>query len=73
VQGNRLKTIQYHFQEPAIQQWLLVHGTRDDIIEWLLWNDGNGVYTDPDSEAEGYSPLTLQTARAAMKRVLEHA
>jgi hypothetical protein len=59
------------FLERSVQEWLLTNGSREEIIEWLVWNDGNGVYTDRDSEAEGYPLLTLETARAAMKRVLE--
>jgi hypothetical protein len=51
-------------------QWLLGNGTREQLIAWLVWNDRNGIYTDRDSEAEGYPPLTLETARAAMRRVL---
>ena len=58
------------FLEPAVQQWLLHNGTREEIIAWLKWNDGNGVYTDEESASEGYPPLTLATAREAMSRVL---
>jgi hypothetical protein len=36
-----------------------------------VWNDGNGVYTDQDSEAEGYDPLTLEKAREIMRGILE--
>lgn len=32
--------------------------TRDALISWLTWNDPNGIYTDSDSEAEGYPPWT---------------
>jgi hypothetical protein len=59
------------YLHPDFQAWLLAHGNREQIIGWLVWNDGNGVYTDRDSELERYPHLTLQTARTAMKRVLE--
>jgi len=26
--------------------------TRQDLIDWLSWNDSNGVYSDEDSMAE---------------------
>ncbi|WP_417236545.1 hypothetical protein [Bizionia paragorgiae] len=26
--------------------------SREDLIEWLVWNDGNGVYRDEDSLRE---------------------
>ncbi len=71
MQSNQLELIEHRFQQPAIHQRLLVHGSREDIIDWLVWNDGNGVYTNVHSAAEDYAPLTLATARAAMKRVLE--
>lgn len=66
----QIQMIRYRFDEPEIQQWLLKDGTREQLIDWLVWNDGNGVYTDEDSEAEGYAPLTLETARETMRRVL---
>jgi hypothetical protein len=58
------------FGRRDIQQWLLERGTREQLIEWLVWNDGNGVYTDEDSIAEGYGQLTLEAARATMKTIL---
>ena len=55
---------------PARQQWLLRHGTRPDLIAWLVWNDPNGVWTDSDSESEGMLPLTLEDARNHMLSIL---
>ena len=71
MQIDRLKLVRYRFEEPEIQQWLLEHGTREEIIEWLVWNDGNGVYTDEDSEAERYPPLTQERARSIMREIRE--
>lgn len=51
---------------PVFQQELLKSGTREQIIEWLCWNDPNGCYTDDDSASEGYSPLTLAQVRHIM-------
>lgn len=59
------------FGRRDIQVFLLERGTREQLIEWLVWNDGNGVYTDEDSIAEGYTPLTLETARATMNEILK--
>lgn len=58
------------FHDPSVQLELLTHGTRDQLIEWLDWNDPNGVWTDRDSKAEGMRPLTLDKARAAMRKAL---
>lgn len=63
--------IRHYYPTQEIQDWLVMHGSREQIIDWLVWNDGNGVYTDEDSEAEGYEPLTLDHARSAMRKVLE--
>jgi hypothetical protein len=57
----------------AYQNELLEAGSRDDIIAWLVWNDGNGVYTDEDSEREGLPILTLESAREQMRKVLNES
>jgi hypothetical protein len=57
----------------AFQMELLSSGTREGIIAWLVWNDGNGIYTDADSGFEGYPPLTLESAREQMQKVLEES
>ena len=56
----------------ARQADILTNGTREQVIEWLAWNDANGVYTDEDSEAEGLDPLTLEQARQYMRDQMEH-
>lgn len=58
------------YHNPEVQSRLLESGSREEIIRWLVWNDANGVWTDEDSEAEGWSPITLEAARAAMRRAL---
>jgi len=35
---------------------------RKKCIEWLEWNDGNGIYNDVDSKNEGLQPLTVVEA-----------
>lgn len=55
----------------ARQQDILNNGTREQVIAWLAWNDANGVYTDEDSEAEGFAPLTLEQARDYMRTQME--
>jgi hypothetical protein len=52
---------------------LLSSGTREDIIAWLVWNDRNGIYTDEDSVLEDYLPLTLESARVLMRKVLDES
>lgn len=59
------------FHNPTVQQLLLDSGTREEIIGWLVWNDGNGVYTDDDCDSEEMEPLTLELARQQMRDILE--
>src|SRR5690606_37191882 len=35
---------------------------REQLIEWLAWNDVHGVFRDEDSIAEGYEPLSKEHA-----------
>lgn len=59
-------------KEPALyhqrdfQASLLTRGTREQIIDWLMWNDPNGTYSDRDSAAEEMRALSLHEARRIM-------
>ncbi len=55
----------------SYEQMILRFGQLEEIIDWLIWNDPNGVYSDADSEAEGWAKLTIEEARAIMKAILE--
>ena len=44
--------------------------SRTKLIEWLAWNDQNGIFLDEDSISEGYPPLTEQEARMCVYGVL---
>jgi len=35
---------------------------REQLIDWLCWNDPNGVYRDEDSIREGMEILSYQEA-----------
>lgn len=63
-----MHTHPYH--DPKLQQTILAGGTRDEIIQWLVWNDRNGTYSDDDSSMEGMLPLTLDAARMVMADIL---
>ena len=41
-------------------------GKREDIIEWLAWNDPDGCYRDTDTAAEGLTQLSLEELRRLM-------
>lgn len=45
--------------------------TREQAIEWLCWNDPNGIYTDEQSKAEGLPPITLREAKVIIKNQSE--
>jgi len=66
-----LSTANHPNNRPARQARILNEGTREDVIQWLAWNDANGVYTDEASKAEGLEPLTLEQARSIMRDQLQ--
>jgi hypothetical protein len=41
---------------------LAATSSRAALIQWLVWNDPNGSYTDKDSEVDGHDPLTIDEA-----------
>ena len=50
----------------------LKHTPREEIIDWLQWNDPNGVYTDNASMSEFGNIVTKEEGVGIMKRqVLE--
>ncbi|MEZ2336948.1 hypothetical protein AB6735_14995 [Mucilaginibacter sp. RCC_168] len=56
--------------EPALLQ--LVNGlTRTDIIEWLMWNDPNGIYSDERSEKEFGTIMSREEGLEIMLRQAE--
>lgn len=44
---------------------------RGDIIEWLMWNDRNGVYSDEDSLREFGAVMTRDEGLQIMLRQAE--
>lgn len=42
--------------------------SRDEIIQWLCWNDPNGVYTDADSLNEFGNIMTKEEGIEIMVR-----
>ena len=55
-----------HNHDPEFQRGIIRDGTREEIINWLCWNDPNGCYSDEDSRAEGYPLLSLEQAKQIM-------
>jgi len=58
------------YYDDFMQLHILDNGTRYDIIDWLVWNDADGCYTDADCESEGIDPLTLDDARTIMRNAI---
>ena len=61
------------------EQWLaaerqrLMTWPREELIDWLRWNDHNGSFTDEEAEAEGWPPLDVEGAvDIIMKHVEEN-
>jgi len=51
-------------------QRLYDRGSREAILEFLQWNDPNGVYTDSVSKEEGYGPLSYDEALIELEGVI---
>lgn len=51
-------------------QRLYDRGSREAILEFLQWNDPNGVYTDTASRDEGYEPLDYDEAILELEGVI---
>lgn len=51
-------------------QRLYDRGSREAILEFLQWNDPNGVYTDSVSKQEGYDPLDYDEALIELEGVI---
>ena len=45
--------------------------SRDDLIEWLCWNDRQGVFGDEECGAEGIDILTREAALILVLRAME--
>ncbi len=41
---------------------LLTTWTRHDMIDWLCWNDPNGIWTDEDMRREDMDPMSEEEA-----------
>ena len=46
---------------------LLVNDDREAVLDAMQSIDGNGCYTDAETAAEGWSPLTLEEARGTLR------
>lgn len=52
---------------------ILVEMTRLQAIEWLCWNDPNGLYTDEQALLEDFEPLSEVDAKLwCMKQIWEN-
>lgn len=45
--------------------------TREDIIEWLIWNDPNGIYSDEQSLKEFCNVMSREEGLEIMLRQVE--
>lgn len=57
----------------AAERQRLMKWTREELIDWLRWNDPNGSYSDEDASAEDMDPLDVESAvDLVMKHVEEN-
>lgn len=50
---------------PSLKSW-----KRESLIDWLCWNDSNGVFRDEDCKAEGMEPMTKKEALDLIKNIV---
>lgn len=65
---NYLSVLEFSEAEFII---LLNSLTREDIMEWLMWNDPNGIYSDEQSLKELGSIMTREEGLEIMLRQVE--
>ena len=46
---------------------LLANGTRQQLMDYCVWNDRHGIWTDEQCELEGYDPPTIENLRASIQ------
>ena len=47
--------------------------SREDFIEWLSWNDPNGIYEDEQSMKELNNIITIEEGREIMSRQIRES
>ena len=67
---EKLKHPNYQIMELSVDklQAELSSWSREDLIEWLVWNDRNGVYRDEDSLRELNNILGKEEAISIIAR-----
>lgn len=73
-EAEKLKDPYYQIMElsPTDLKNELETWTRLELIDWLCWNDSNGVYTDEDSLAEFNNILGKEEAiEIIMRQIAE--
>ena len=71
MNANEINLNHRTYDNPEVIREVLDSGDRAQVIEWLCWNDSDGIYTDEDSEREGLEPLDFETAADIMRSQVE--
>jgi len=66
--GPRPLFLPHIFHDTTLQRAILSDSSREEIVQWLVWNDPNGTYSDADSELEDRPCLTLEAARKSSRK-----
>lgn len=64
----KLMELRGHALETELNSW-----TRLELIEWLCWNDRNGVYRDEDSLQEFGNTVSKEEAIEIISRQIREA
>jgi hypothetical protein len=58
----------WHFEKSHLPT--LKNYKRETLLNWLSWNDRNGIFTDKQSKAEGMPPMTKKEAIETITRII---
>lgn len=72
LEENKLKQWRYRIMDFPEDELLkeIKSLSREELIEWLAWNDRNGIYRDEDSKLEFGNILSKREAGEIMFRML---
>ena len=67
MKANLMRTVK-DYQSLTVDQ--VQYLSLEQLLDWLKWNDGHGIYSDLDSQNEDYPPITLDTARMLVVKAI---
>ena len=67
MKANPMRTVK-DYQSLTVDQAQYL--SLEQLLDWLKWNDEDGIYSIRDCQAEDYPPITLDTARMLVVKAI---